>query len=357
MPFNSGYDTAEAQLLITLSGFAYMDSSPLPGETVADQEARMRRDIDAALAESDYASWHVVWGPGLSGDRANMLYVAGRSDSDQLAVVIRGTEWEFWLNWIEDFASVLPLVPYTDVLPSVPAGVPEIAVGTDIGLQLLLQTQASTLDGQNIDVATFLAQAGADAEVFVTGHSLGGCLASVLAPSLAYRLGSANNFKVYTFAAPTAGNQDFADYYDRLFTDSSGLIRSYRVYNDLDIVPASWASLPSIAARYTPAPQCSERIKQLIAQVQDVVGAWYVQPGALANGSAHRLQGQITTPIAVPLTPDRGSLLFFYEVGQQHATETYMQLLEAPLIPATLAKLLATRSRLAAQGGASVMPA
>jgi hypothetical protein len=332
---------AEAQLLITLSGFAYMDSSPLPGETVAEQEARMRRDIDAALAAADYSNWRVVWGPGLSGDRANMLYVAGESKTHQLAVTIRGTQWEFWLNWIEDFASVLPLVPYTDVLPPVPAATPEIAVGTNIGLQLLLSTQASTLDGQEIDVATFLAHAGEDAEVYITGHSLGGCLASVLAPSLAYRLGSAANLKVYTFAAPSAGNPDFAGYYNRLFTGATGRNRSFRVYNDLDIVPDSWAALPSIAAQYTPAPECSARIKQLIARVQEVVAAWYAQPGALANGSAHRLRGQLTLPSTVPATLDTGSLLFFYEVGQQHATETYMQLLGAPVVPAALAQLMA----------------
>ena len=54
------------------------------------------------------------------------------------------------------------------------------------------------------------------------------------------------------------------------------------------------------------------------------------------------------TPFApvldAPLTPDRGSLLFFVEVGQQHATETYMQLLAAPVIPSGVAKLLATAS-------------
>jgi hypothetical protein len=37
----------EAQLLINLSGIAYIDSDPLRGETVSKQQARMRRDIDA----------------------------------------------------------------------------------------------------------------------------------------------------------------------------------------------------------------------------------------------------------------------------------------------------------------------
>src|SRR5262249_24747857 len=143
-----------------------------PGETVAAQEARMRRDIDAALAESSFPRWRVVWGPGLSGDRANMLYAAGERDSDRLAVAIRGTDWSFWLCWLENFASLLPTVPFPYVLPTVPSGDPQIAVGTNVGLQLLLGTEGSTLDGARVDLTTFLRGAGEQAETFVTGHSL-----------------------------------------------------------------------------------------------------------------------------------------------------------------------------------------
>jgi hypothetical protein len=105
MPVATGYSPSEAQLLLTLSQLAYLDSAPLPGETVAAQEARMRRDIDAALAASPYPTWRVVWGPGLSGGRANMLYVAGDSGAAgaggappgaRYAVAIRGTVWSFF---------------------------------------------------------------------------------------------------------------------------------------------------------------------------------------------------------------------------------------------------------------------
>jgi Lipase (class 3) len=346
MPFASGYSTAEAQLLITLSGFAYLDSDPLPGETVAAQEARMRQDIDAALAASNYTRWRVVWGPGLSGDRANMLYAAGEPSGNQIAVAVRGTDWSFWLNWLENFASLLPLVPFTYVVPSVASGNPQIAVGTNIGLQLLLETEASTLAGDEVDLATFLRGSGSQVEIFVTGHSLGGCLASVLAPSLAQQLGTANNFKVYTFAAPSAGNQDFASYYNRLFTEDAAASTAFRVFNDQDIVPESWATLLDIARKYTPAPACPDALNQIVERVAMHVGTTYKQVGSALNGSAVRLRGQVEMPTAPALSPDPAAALYFQEVDYQHATETYMQLLSAPAISTALATLSAVRAKL-----------
>jgi hypothetical protein len=346
MPFAGGYSKAEAQLLITLSGFAYLDSDPLPGETIAAQETRMRQDIDAALAASSYADWRVICGPGLSGDRANMLYAAGGPSSNPLAVAVRGTDWSFWLNWLENFASLLPLVPFTAILPSIPSANPQIAAGTNVGLQLLLGTEASTLNGDQVNLTTFLRGSGDQAEIFVTGHSLGGCLASVLAPSLAQQVGSAKNFKVYTFAAPSAGNQDFAGYYNRLFTDAAAASTAYRVFNDLDIVPESWASLPAIARKYTPAPPCPAALKPIIDRAVTAVGTTYEQVGSADNGSAVLLRGQVEAPTAPDLSPDPAAALFFQEVDQQHATETYMQLLSAPAVSRALATLSAVRAKL-----------
>jgi hypothetical protein len=306
----------------------------------------MRQDIDAALAASNYPSWRVVWGPGLSGDRANMLYVAGEQAGNQLAVAVRGTDWSFWLNWLENFASLLPLVPFTSVLASVSPGNPQIAAGTNVALQLLLGTEASTLDAGEVDVATFLRRAGDQVETFVTGHSLGGCLASVLAPSLAYKLGTAKNLKVYTFAAPSAGNQDFASYYNRLFADAKAASTAYRVFNDLDIVPDSWGSLTAIAAHYTPAPPCPDALKQVIQRAVSVVGAAYEQVGSVDQGSAVPLHGQLEAPTVPALTSDPAAALFFQEVDEQHATETYMQLLSAAVVPTALATLSAVRAKL-----------
>jgi lipase (class 3) len=342
--FTQGYDQAEAQLLITLSELAYLDSDPLPGETVEAQAARMKTDINAALAASEYASWQVVWGPGLTADRANMLYTAGAADTNQIAVAVRGTDWSFWLNWIENFASVLPLVPFTAVLRQLASGTPQIAAGTNLGLNLLLAASGATSTGEQMDIASFVTSRTAGTDTFVTGHSLGGCLASVLAPTLAYELGSAASLKVYTFAAPSAGNDDFVAYFNRLFADPpSSVSTAFRLYNNLDIVPTSWASLPDITDLYVPAPACTQQMKRLIAWAQERVAGEYEQVGTQELGSAIMLQG--TVQPSMPLPPRAQALdnaAFFSQVDYQHKTETYMQLLDGPMLPTWVAKLSAT---------------
>jgi hypothetical protein len=98
MAFAVGYSLDEARLLMTLAASAYVDETVLPGESIPDQAARMRRDIDTSLSQSAYKAWQVVWGPALAGDRGNMMYVAGNAATNQYAVAVRGTDWSFWLD-------------------------------------------------------------------------------------------------------------------------------------------------------------------------------------------------------------------------------------------------------------------
>jgi hypothetical protein len=167
-----------------------------------------------------------------------------------------------------------------------------------------------------------------------------------VAPSLAQQLGTATNLKVYTFAAPCAGNQDFASYYNRLFSDAAGVSTAYRVFNDLDIVPESWATLLAIGRKYTPAPPCPPALKPIIDRAVAIVGSTYEQVGNAGPGSAVLLRGKVEAPTAPELSPDPAAALFFQEVDQQHATETYMQLLSAPALSPALAKLSAVRAKL-----------
>src|SRR5262249_52455086 len=91
-------------------------------------------------------------------------------------------------------------------------------------------------------------------------HSLGGNLATVLAPWLSYQITAANKtppslFPVFTFAAPTAGNVQFATAFDNLFPNS------WRYYNALDLIPMASVPLTVLGAALlypSPAPQAGD---------------------------------------------------------------------------------------------------
>jgi hypothetical protein len=146
--------------------------------------------------------------------------------------------------------------------------------------------------------------------------------------------------KVYTFAAPSAGNAAFAAYYNQTFADASGASRAFRVYNTLDVIPNAWASLGAVEALYVPQPRCTDELRLLIELTKAFVGSNYVQVGTPANQSAYPLQGQVIAvpPTLVPLDPQVDAL-FADELGLQHATSLYLKLLGATPTPPIVAKL------------------
>lgn len=75
-----------------------------------------------------------------------------------------------------------------------------------------------------------LVSSGSIDNVIITGHSLGGALATLCAFQLAMAFGPSIIHSVYTFAAPELGFQDFAEIYNRVVSPH------YRVNNTKDIV-------------------------------------------------------------------------------------------------------------------------
>ena len=111
-----------------------------------------------------------------------------------------------------------------------------------------------------------------------TGHSLGGCVTSVLAPWLQSSLalvGVSNPIVPATFAAPTAGNAAFADYYTSTFSYCP------RYYNTLDIAPLAWGNLNAISTLYDgcniPIPDAACLLLVAWADAMWVEGASYSQ--------------------------------------------------------------------------------
>ena len=340
MPFSVDYDINESQVMMTLAALAYANETPNRDETISQQQVRIRNMIILQLQNPAYATnneWVLTWGPGLDGD--NMMYVAKRRGFDQYAVVIRGTDWGFFKDWIEDLAIFrLVTFPYIhqEKLPFGKRATDiQIAEGTQDGLQSLISLKGQVfLHPENTDaveehlprkigLVDYLMQlakvTGNTLEIFVTGHSRGGCLPTVLAPWLHFEMEDVSvQFRVYTFAGPSAGNKDFADFYDEMFKGNS-----FRVYNNLDIVPTGWDGIAQVKLLFLPAPRCPWWLDFSVNALNVYLtlhGLNYTQPSSFVV-----LSGTVT----------QFGNSFISEVAHQHDKNTYLGLLGAAPVEIT----------------------
>lgn len=289
--------------MITLASIAY---------TPADQ-------IASYLQDSSYSTqgqWSLVWGPCAYIDDVlytdNLVYVAYNATTQAYAVVVRGTDLVFsgstFIDLFEDLeVSITASLPF--------AGPPAdawIALGTATGLGII---NDFTDPSSNQTLVEYLSSQE-PSTLYVTGHSLGGCLASVLAPSLQSSLQQPTYPIIpYTFAAPTAGNAAYATWYSQAFPES------YRYYNTNDAIPMAWNNLDGIAALFSPGPGCPlvlQMVLELKADYLYELGYDYTQP----NGTG----SPFTAPIV--LLKD-----WYQEVLQQHGHATYLTGLGAQPVP------------------------
>jgi triacylglycerol lipase len=261
--------------------------------------------------------WKCEWGPASNSDRANLAYVATYYASPGLpvltAVVLRGTDFYIKDGWgiVEQVWEDLD-VPTQVPMPWAPSDPARIAKGTLDGLQ---EIQALTSGGETLldFLARFLRNSSnARSVLVVTGHSLGGCLVSVVAPWLnAVLPQNGVNVAVVpcSFAGPTAGNAAFATYFGNTFP------YSLRYHNSLDVVPHAWDKLSQITGIYSSyglnAPLWVYPAVKLFQDEMWLTGVSYTQP---------YMNSSLTGVFALGLS-------WTGELALQHHTTTYMTLL------------------------------
>lgn len=276
-----------------------------------------------AWPASGGGSWSLAWGPAQDSSQANLAYVAVRTGGGQtlsVAVVVRGTDWDgslqgLWNEIVEDLGAENQQAPPW----AAPSGV-LIACGTADALSRII---GMTSGGQSL--AGFLAgfygnAANRQVPLLVTGHSLGACVATVLAPWLQAQLGQQGlspTIVPTTYAGPTAGNQAFADAFRGAFPTAT----CYR--NTLDIVPKAMAELLEIPLIYA---DVGPDILPPAAITSAIVGYygllnWYGASYADIPDSVSLPGGWLAPDGSDPLGP------WADEVLQQHHTGTYMGLL------------------------------
>ncbi|MEW6734317.1 MAG: hypothetical protein AB1489_23530 [Acidobacteriota bacterium] len=278
--------------------------------------------------------WTIVWGPGVFKFPFvkyydNVLFIAqSTSNPNTYTVSTSGTNPYSISDWLfEDFlvATQLPW-PYGSPPPSLK---PKISLSAGLGLTILENLKpCANLPGAGILPMQYLSnavqKAGSNSvNVYVTGHSLGGALSSVMALWLAdtkaqWDAKNQATVNAYCYAGPTAGNGDFASYFDQRIGSNT-----QRIWNSLDIVPHAWAlsDLKQIPTLYQPQIQPEQWIVDTVKGIVDLLTALRSNYQQI-NPSQQPLPGKVNTKYSN----------FLEQAGYQHV-QAYLDLLGIPSMP------------------------
>ncbi|MFY9825160.1 MAG: hypothetical protein WAM82_27530 [Thermoanaerobaculia bacterium] len=280
----------QRQIMLSFAYVAYTDQLLTTGTPSLD--AQIQADVENNISANPSGptpippvagQWSVVWGPvsyTVPGAmyQDNMMYVVQLNQpaatpntpapAPQYAVAVRGTNGADLLDWLMEDLDIAQMIPWSPG-SSISGTAGNISEATSVGLAALLNmtdpTSETTLlqflanemtlltNGINSNPPTM----SGPASICFTGHSLGATLASTLALYVLDNQSTwdpSSNAIVTTinFAGPTAGDQDFATYFDQQFTYTGTSPLSYWVsptdndgsYSYADCVRTSYDIVP-----------------------------------------------------------------------------------------------------------------
>lgn len=149
----------------------------------------------------------------------NFAFIAKKKETEQYALVIRGSVIEFSNEGFQNFVMqdfnifTIKSWPYTDTIQQA-----YVSNGAWIGFQNLLQLRDKS---SGLTIKEFIEQKiPAEASFVITGHSLGGNLAYPMAGYLKNELPAekGGNLQLITFGAPAVGNAAFVKDMEEKFT-------------------------------------------------------------------------------------------------------------------------------------------
>jgi hypothetical protein len=292
---------------MTLAGIAYGQPSRIAGYLQEDTLTR--------------GDWSIAWIAQDVAVPVNFAYIAKNRDGEY-CVAIRGTypnplSSAYWDDAAQDS-------PLGDMQPW-PIGAddpedlgPRISKGTASAFNNLIVLSDGT---KTLQQAIEAIPSGA--RVYVTGHSLGGTLAPVIAlwmTTLSNKLVA----NVYCFAGMTPGNAAFAN----LFGPGTALNgRVSRYSNTLDSVPYGWNDVLATRNFYEPGPSGGVVVEAAIT----LLALRLTEYGYTPIGTEVQLTGKLSPP-ATNCT----LVSFVIENLSQHLPDTYLSLLGAPSLPFTI---------------------
>jgi pimeloyl-ACP methyl ester carboxylesterase len=317
------------QTMLTLAFIA--DAGALIKKNDCEAELELSTSIDNYLATLAPVrdNWELVWGPCvykfplIAKFTDNTLYVAQNThDRSQYVIAISGTNPYELTDWVFEDLLVGQTVPWTYGHP--PSGA-TISMSAGISLSILQNLKpCHGVKGENLSLVDFLKHTAGISSVTVTGHSLGGEMASTTALWLADTQGDLwdtqkqARVSAYTFAAPTAGNALWASYFHQQLGDNA-----HRIWNSLDVVPHAWqlSDLKQIPNLYEPQIKAPLALKVALKVLIPIVqNEDYTQIPAVA-ADQQPLSGSVNT--------DPEWAHFIKQIEYQHV-DAYIEMLKVP---------------------------
>jgi hypothetical protein len=261
----------------------------------------LQNNLDAAeaLKQTYKATW---W----ARDESTLVYVVRNTMNNDYCIAIGGAVFQFGVaflfDWYEDLGVAHP-TPLSDDGPG--------KAKTAAALPSIVR-RINSLTYNGITLPQLIKNFPKGSKVYITGHSLGAMIASVFAVQLATSQPAELEIIPRTFAAPSAGNQAFADLFN---PDNSQCLfpRSSACVNSLDIIPYAWQDLqgmPAINYGKIKCPIDFTLCVDNLARLLIIFRAYYEQP------PLKQLPGQ----------PDPAHS-FFAQATYQHQPDTYLALL------------------------------
>ena len=267
---------------------------------------KIRENLKIALESEAFkpytGSKELIWGPAVHRSlwfNDALMFVVHDRDDDEYTLVIRGTNpvslaaWlfqDFWIGFMCCWKRKLC------------GGNAKISLAARIALYFHTRMKpARGLPGAGMRLLRFLRTLARrtkdEIRLNVTGHSLGGLMASTLALLLhdKMRLGRLRDIfsiHAYSYGAPTAGNRAFAEYTEEALNRSGERFKLVRYCNTHDIASLVWNpdNMDKLKDLYRPAGiEMNDAERLLLSVMRGAVGRKdYMQPG-----TARELKGEI----------------------------------------------------------------
>jgi hypothetical protein len=281
--------------------------------------------------------WKIVWDAEPVG--GNYAFIA--TDGNMFGIAIRGSllefNWDAFQNWFYQDLNITTMKKWEYAEIGEKAAV---ALGSYEGWENLT-TLKDKVTGRSL-WDFLLSDTKKNSPIIITGHSLGGNLASVYGSFLRNNLKIKNiqreNINVITFGAPAAGNKTFADDFDHKFP------KGLRFENTLDPAPKypCRGKISGLGKTFSKGPNASEILvgyKNITVPLSNVfmtLDAALILIDLKNGGSYTQPAGK---PITIPFSnqyKNNSIEDWLGEAAYQHFMEQYARHFGAPVINCTM---------------------